>query len=944
MPKFVTITLQSRNNLLRFWLIAIIVASAIPIAFGFNSTAVAQSPTANLTIQSLGVTKTRESSTAVTYQATATVKNTGNADFSGVQRVDYQINGGDAQLTYIITSLPAGGLLSFTFRFDLQPGDHTVRLILGDAETSQTVSVAGADIGVDIAQHRIVTGSNVEFDIRITNSGGLTANNLTLTATWTNADSEVAELQKYDGDIPSLPPQGETTVTVPIQVSSGSYNFSFTVTTSTIDSDPTNNSTQSPLDVEFIDLRVHVLSTESLGWDGEGKSFMSIVVEVENAGVDASNTFYVGIECEDHLTTDCATSTQSDPIPASELSKIELQIWLPTGNTSTRIFAVEDEDTFRWGDSNAIDTAITVPPPPELAWTLVRISQPTVASYWSDGTANVELDITLANNGTDEPYTVTFECTHNDTVIADCGRDITGDFETNIHPTIAQPVLRLPQGETTIAIDYGTEEVKSTTAIVPERIVGVDREVWDCFSDTSNVYPGYEENEDDDSFQGIGCAGWRRDRIIKWPVGEAIQLWSHGNDLYLEILDEVLNYVGSLLNVTFETVETKDEARLTIHTGVAREDADFTGLEDCIDFGGCADTRFDEKGQITSSNIAIWITDIEDKKRRERYIRSATLHELLHALTFIGHRHQDRTSVMSYEALNYTTVDGMDLGLFNLIGNPLVKPDMTFEEVLRMIIFADELNDTPEPVELSAQALLRQAHSALMNAGSFGFRVNGDWLGCRGNHDFGPAQLQFANLRTHSALWQHFEDGTDRYYYIGNPSDWTASEWWLRRGRSWQDVGVDRISEATTFRAGLSSVLRILYYINVYADQSDYSVTSRNSNSVEVEVNLDQPNPQWSRDLDLRITMSIDPDNYRISEYELNWGFSPRNRNSCDEYFVRASSPVYGLEFTFPDTILAESTLLIQPEMPDTTALEAYVATNRDTGTMQLSLPQIGRN
>ncbi|MXZ02426.1 MAG: hypothetical protein F4Y88_01770 [Chloroflexi bacterium] len=232
----------------------------------------------------------------------------------------------------------------------------------------------------------------------------------------------------------------------------------------------------------------------------------------------------------------------------------------------------------------------------------------------------------------------------------------------------------------------------------------------------------------------------------------------------------------------------------------------------------------------------------------------------------------------------------------------------------------------------------------MINAGSFGFLVNGDWLGCRGNHDFGPAQLQFANLRTHSALWQHFEDGTDRYYYIGNASDWTASEWWLRRGRSWQDVGVDRISEATTFRAGLSSVLRILYYINVYADQSDYSVTSRNSNSVEVEVNLDQPNPQWSRDLDLRITMSINPDNYRISEYELNWGFSPRNRNSCDEYFVRASSPVYGLEFTFPDTILAESTLLIQPEMPDTTALEAYVATNRDTDTMELSLPQIGRD
>ena len=265
---------------------------------------------------------------------------------------------------------------------------------------------------------------------------------------------------------------------------------------------------------------------------------------------------------------------------------------------------------------------------------------------------------------------------------------------------------------------------------------------------------------------------------------------------------------------------------------------------------------------------------------------------------------------------------------------------MAFDEVLELIIFADELNDPPKSVELSARALLRRAHAALMDAGSFSFRVNGDWLGCRGTHDFGPAQLRFANLRPHSALWHHFEDGNDRYYYIGNPSDWTASEWWLRRGLSWQDVGVGSVSEATTFRAGLSSVLRILYYINVYADQSDYSVTSRNSNSVQIQVSIDQPNPQWSRDLNLQIKISINPDNYQISKYELNWEFDPKDRNTCDEYSVRASSPAYGLEFTFPDAIQTESTLLTQPETSDETAL----ATNRGTNHIEPSLPQIGRD
>ncbi len=923
MPQIATIHLLSRTPRLKLLLVTILVAAAIPIALTINSTAAAQSLAANITIQSLSISKTSESSTAVTYQATATVHNPGDVDFSGTQRVDYQINNDDRQLAYIVTNLTGGESLTFTFSFDLQPGDHTIRVFLGDDETSQNVSVPGADIAVEITEHRILANSTVEFDIRISNSGELTAEDLTLNATWEGETEDIPGTLDYDGDIAS---GGETTITMSFEIQAGSYPFTFTSTTSTIESDLSNNSAERSLDIEFIDLRIQVLSTESLGWS-DGNALMAILVEIENAGVDDSNTFYIGVECQDDQTNDCATSSQSDQIPAGEKAQTELRLWLPVGDTLTRIFAVEDEDTFRWGDSNAIDQTITAPTAPELTWTLARISQPTVTSYWSDGTANVELALTLANNGTDEPYTVTIECSQNETVVDDCAEDATGDFETDIHPTITSPILRLPPGETTITFDYGADETKSATAIVPERIVGVERDVWDCFSDTSNVYPGYEENEAP-TFQGIGCAGWRRDRVIKWPVGEAVQLWSHGDDLYLEILDEVLNDVTSLLNVEFETVESKDEAQLTIHTGVAREDADLTDLEDCIDFGGCADTRFDEKGQITSSNIAIWLFDDENERRRKQYIRSATLHELLHALTFIGHRHHDRTSVMSYEALDYTTVDGMDLGLFNLIGNPLVKPGMSFDEVLELIIFADELNDPPKPVELSARALLRRAHAALMDADSFSFRITGDWSGCRGNHEFGPAQLESANLRPYSALWRHFLDGTDRYYYVGNPDDWSESEWWLRRGRTWQEVDIGRVSDATTFRGGFSSALQILYYINIYADPSDYSIAFRTSNSVKIEINLDQPNPSWSRGLDLEITFKVNPKNYQISEYELDWNFNPRNRNNCDQYTVRATSPVYGLEFTFPDSIKQQSTLLIEPETSNESEVEVATISN----------------
>ena len=90
---------------------------------------------------------------------------------------------------------------------------------------------------------------------------------------------------------------------------------------------------------------------------------------------------------------------------------------------------------------------------------------------------------------------------------------------------------------------------------VPERITGIERDVWDCFSDTSNVDDDLEQ-DDEETDEGIGCAGWDREHVTKWPVGEAIKLWSYGDAHYLKIFDEVLQDVGAFLNLEIERVAT----------------------------------------------------------------------------------------------------------------------------------------------------------------------------------------------------------------------------------------------------------------------------------------------------------------------------------------------------------------------------------------------------
>ena len=107
-----------------------------------------------------------------------------------------------------------------------------------------------------------------------------------------------------------------------------------------------------------------------------------------------------------------------------------MRLWLPIGDTLTRIFAVEDEDTFRWGNLNVIDHTIAVPDAPDLVWNLSKIATPEVASYWSDGSANVDLNLTFVNNGTDESQVVVIECSQNEVIVDDCGAEFSVEKES----------------------------------------------------------------------------------------------------------------------------------------------------------------------------------------------------------------------------------------------------------------------------------------------------------------------------------------------------------------------------------------------------------------------------------------------------------------------------------------------------------------------------------
>ncbi len=850
-----------------------------------------------------------ETASAVIHRGSVEVQNVGEADFKGAERLNFRVDDGVPEIISIVTELARGHSRKFSFNFELAPGMRDIELEFADSKISDTASLPGADLALEVEGHRIKSGGIVEFDLRVWNHGELVAHDINIEARWNENPEDVANLPINVSGGRGLSSGKTSTATFAVPVPAGAYDFDLFVESSTIEGDFSNNSATIALNVEYVDLHLTVTSMESIGWDGDGRALMAIAFEVENRGVDGSEPFSVGINCLESV-VGCHASLKLDSLNPEAKTSSEVHVWLPIGQMEARIFAAVDEDSFRWGESNVVGQTIIVPDAPDLVWDLRRISEPEVAGYWSDGSANVEFDATFINNGADDVQTVFIECSQGQAVVEDCGATFDIQKVPGVHPTDVEQTLRLPSGITNLVYRYGENNSKTFEVIVPHRIVGVDRDVWDCFSDSS--FLEHHEN-DEDHDEGIGCAGWTDENVVKWPVGETIAVWVIGQPTEVRIFNQVLDELAPMLNLDFKHVANKSDAQLIAYAGWPKSDAASTGLN-CIDFGGCARRWYDDFA-ITEARIAIWLDQYYDEERRLNWIRSASLHELLHALVNVKHRHHDHMSVMSYDALDYTTIDGMDVGLYGILAHPLVQPGMTFDNVLELIVFSDELIDPPIPTPLSAQQLVRRAHAAMMDAGSVQFEMQGGWPTCSG-YDFGPSTHKSGNLQFGRHHWVHFEDDRDHFYVIEDPDDpydpddGELIEYWQNIGHEWVPVTSDSIYNNTNFRDYWSTPIGMFSYINIYADDSDYDIVLRADDTAVLEIKLDGPNPRWSRYVDVDIRIEFNTETLVVSEYEMTWTFSPKRRENCDEYTVRGWNPVYGAEFIFPDTIRQASVLI----------------------------------
>ena len=498
-----------------------------------------------------------------------------------------------------------------------------------------------------------------------------------------------------------------------------------------------------------------------------------------------------------------------------------------------------------------------------------------LGGYWSDGTANVEVTTSIPGTNSHE---ITVSCSRWKGPTSACPEDEVSWPKGESGTAVDTLTMRLPMGESyTLSFRYNSY-VQSRDVFVPERILGVERDVWECFSDTSNYGTIWADRH------GVGCGGWFTETITKWDHNVPVRAWANpeGDSYSNGVLREVLEELSPILNLQIQWVTEESDATFVAHLGVDESSARN------IDIGcrGCIATRDEDDGVIHSYKF------IDRRELPESQAKRNVLYHVLQALFPSLSRHLDQTSVLSnYSVVNQTRLHRMDRELFKLYYHPLIGFDMPIDQVRELVVLREELLDRPDPDPLTPLEMLEEAYVKLQAAGSAQYSVSVQSANCGGQLDRTPYRI--ANFGFYSPRWIQIDIGSARHYILEH-----GAETWRQESGQWRKYDLDLW--------GLDSTLRQFSHLSPH---STLRKVIERADDVEIQVGR-----RFDGDLSFVIKgdptsnaeVVLDKGTYRVREYRTELASSAE----CGHRELSATDGQYGIDFEIPEAIWNESVSL----------------------------------
>ena len=564
--------------------------------------------------------------------------------------------------------------------------------------------------------------------------------------------------------------------------------------------------------------------------------------------------------------------------------------------------------------------ALTLPP-------IALDAQPTVVGYYSDGSASVNLALSLHTEDLSPlPQTlpISVTCAQRGNPIANCAAPADITTPTGYRSAAANLTLRLPMGESALAIYYGGANPAALTINVPERIIGIAPDIWACYADRDTA-GNYERDH--------GCYGWYSDFVEKWRSGAIVKIYAEGHPDYIratrEIFDEEL---APLLNLKFQWVDAKADANFVARVGLrtSAHPAEWRRCGYCWGIGGPTDYkrnrgRFSEvtSGRITIFHLSRDDEFLNDYERLKGLLTGVIIHEALHALAPTGHAEPSATiSVMSN--MGYLTY--MDKALLALNSHPLIEPGMTMKDARKLVVLKDELLDGAPKEEFDLFNFLERASANLRHAGAMRMKVRGGVTDERCDSEFGypewadleisrllkwPDDPQMAHLRE--------RDQSVFIFYSDKAAQQTGDGWrhWIKSTGDWRLISRNDLWDSTGWFVRNSkmhwTLAKFLYtYAASHGKSAKMSLLDRSNGKATVRLEFNPYIFQTQWDVDLTATMVIDTETHEIERY--TWTDHNNDWNYCATYTEEAKDIEYGIHFTPPAAVITQSEYALPTE------------------------------
>lgn len=561
-------------------------------------------------------------------------------------------------------------------------------------------------------------------------------------------------------------------------------------------------------------------------------------------------------------------------------------------------------------------TSTPIPPTTRIEIT----SDYAIRGYRHDGTAEVEATFSISNSGT-EPYTdnipVTLSCDSEQQKSYACNQQVITALEDG-HST--DPIfisLALPQGSTTLTIDYKPGSSHKLDIQVPHKIIGVSRKTWDCYSDRSRA--NNPEN-------AHGCYGWGSNKVEKWQTNAIIKTWLTGDENYIKAFKEILEQqLAPALGLTFEYVETESEADLTAALGVPKNRSLPKEWQNCPHAWGCGGPSVIRDGRILSGHITIYHTPLmnrfeDDPHLIQRAANGVFLHEALHALAPTGHanRHSVVLSIMGHGS----HLSHIDKAMLALNYHPLVKPNMSMKEVRELIIFDDQLIDTPPKEELTTKEFLERTFAAMLEIDTMRMKIKAQWTGGGCNATLGKndwATLETADFREiDDPRIAFLVDGKKKIFIFNSgKNEGLDNDGWHHYytiGQKYRAINREQLWWTTTAWFVKNSKLHYTIW-DVLRQHHDvhYKTIEQDENSTTIKIDYDSAEVGWLSDKPERTTLTMTVDNKTLQVKEYEYYHHTTSREYCSAYEERAKDIEYDIRFDIPQGVKDATTYKIRP-------------------------------